>query len=207
MLACGRVVTELDAPDADSLLAAGRPGALAVPSLAARGVRASAVRLALVVHSQVKRGFAGQLVDVARERGVSGYVGDGSNRWPAAHVLDIATLFRLALQQTPPGSELHGWTGGRPSLDIAEVIGRHLDLQAVSVHAEQRPSTSAGSGPSSPSTPPAWNTLTRELLDWQATHPRLLKDMEKDHFSHPRLTSPKARVLGLAELQSANPRQ
>src|SRR5271154_5992682 len=85
-------------------------------------------------HGEGDNGFMATLVEIAREKGVSGYIGDGANRWPAVHRLDSGRLFRLAVEQAPAGSTLHAAAEeGVPIRDIAEVIGRHLDLPVVSV--------------------------------------------------------------------------
>ncbi len=133
LLPPGRLGTEKDVADAGSVAPriASENAAIA---LAERGVRSSVVRLPPSVHGEGKRGFVGTLIDIAREKGVSGYIGDGSNRWPAVHQLDAAHLFRLALEKAPAGSVLHGVADeGVPARAIAEVIGRHLDLPVVSI--------------------------------------------------------------------------
>jgi nucleoside-diphosphate-sugar epimerase len=107
-LPAGRVGTERDAPDPDSAAAPRVAGEQSAPSLAERAVRSAVLRLPPSVHDESKRGFVGAMVDVAREKGVSGYVGDGPNRWPAVHRLDAARLFRLAAETAPAGSVLHG---------------------------------------------------------------------------------------------------
>ena len=95
------------------------------------------MRLSPTVHGEGDHGFVAYLVNIAREKGVSGYIGDGSNRWPAVHRFDAARLFRLALETAPAGSVLHGVADeGVPVRAIAEVIGRHLDIPAVAISPE-----------------------------------------------------------------------
>src|ERR1700689_1119622 len=103
-------------------------------SFASQGVRSSAMRLPPTNHGDGDNGFIATLVGIAREKGVSGDIGDGANRWPAVHRLDSARLFRLALEQAPAGSTLHAVADeGVPIRDIAEVISRHLNLPVVSI--------------------------------------------------------------------------
>ena len=139
-LAPGRVATEEDGHAGGP--ADGPPtrhdNAELTLSYASRGVRASAVRLSPTVHGEGDNGFVKTLVDIARETGVAGYVGDGSNRWPAVHVLDAAHLFRLAVESAPAGSTLHGAAEeGVPIREVAEAIGRQLDVPVV-VHRPRR---------------------------------------------------------------------
>jgi nucleoside-diphosphate-sugar epimerase len=119
------------------------------------------------------------MIGIARDKGVSGYVGDGSNRWPAVHVLDAAHLFRLAVEQAPAGSRLHAvGDEGVPIREIAEVISRHLDVPTASVPAEDF----GFLGQILAIDQPASAALTRELLPWQPTHPGLIEDMDKGHY-------------------------
>ena len=154
-------------------------------SLASRGVRSSIVRLSPTCHGDGDNGFMATLVAIARDTGVSGYLGDGSNRWPAVHRLDAAHLFRLAVETAPAGSTLHGVAEeGVETRDIAEVIGRHLDVPVVSIdpaNAEHFSFLAHFFGMDSP----ASSTLTRELLDWQPTQPGLVDDLDQGHYFSP----------------------
>ncbi|MFE9555003.1 SDR family oxidoreductase [Streptomyces sp. NPDC006703] len=185
-LAPGRVATERDTPTIDgspfSMRAATAQAAVA---LASRGVRSSVVRLSPTCHGDGDNGFMPMLVATARAKGVSGYLGDGSNRWPAVHRLDAARLFRLAVEKAPAGSVLHGVAEeGVTIRDVAEVIGRHLDVPVASVApeaaAEHFTWLSGVVGLDSP----ASSALTRELLDWQPTLPGLLEDLDQGHYFH-----------------------
>jgi nucleoside-diphosphate-sugar epimerase len=178
----GRLGTEKDVADAGSV-APRVASENAVLALAERGVRSSVVRLSPSVHDRRRGGFAEILIYIAREKGVSGYVGDGSNRWPAVHQLDAARLFRLALEKAPAGSVLHGVAEeGVPTRTIAEVIGRRLDLPMVSISPEDAGKHFSWLGPSSSIDNPTSSALTRELLGWQPVHSTLIQDLEEGHF-------------------------
>jgi nucleoside-diphosphate-sugar epimerase len=123
------------------------------------------------------------LVDIARNKGVSGYIGEGSNRWPAVHRLDAAHLFRLALEKAPAGSTLHAVADeGVATRAIAEVIGRHLDLPVVSISPEEAGEHFGWLAGFLGADSPASSTLTRELLGWQPTHPGLIDDLNQGHY-------------------------
>ena len=176
----GRVATERDESAPGSPVAGRMENAKAALGMAARGVRSSVVGLPRTVHGDGDRhGFIARMVGFARDKGVSGYVGDGTNRWPAVHVLDAGTLFRLAVEQAPAGSRLHAvGDEGVPILDIAEVIGRHLNVPAASVPAEEF----GFLGYVLSVDQPASATLTRELLGWRPVQPGLIEDMDKGHY-------------------------
>jgi nucleoside-diphosphate-sugar epimerase len=135
------------------------------------------------VHGDGDNGFMATIVGIARDKGVSGYVGDGSNRWPAVHRVDAAHLFRLALENAPAGSVLHAIADeGVPIRDVAEVIGHHLDLPVASIPPEQAAEHFRWLGGFLGIDSPASSTLTRELLGWQPTQPGLLDDLDKGHY-------------------------
>lgn len=177
----GQVATEQDTPGAAS--GPRIASAQATLSLASRGVRSSVVRLAPTVHGEGDHGFIATLIGIARQKGVSGYIGDGGNRWPAVHVLDAARLFRLALEGAPAGSVLHGVAEeGVPVREIAGVIGRHLNLPVVSVPSEEAAEHFGWLGMFLAADLPASSGLTRELLGWQPSQPGLLADLDQGHY-------------------------
>ena len=181
-LAPGRVATETDV--ADPQLAGPRAVSAQVTlALADRGVRASVVRLAPTVHGNGDNGFMATLVDIARKQGVSGYIGDGSNRWPAVHRADAARLFRLAVEQAPAGSVLHGVAEEGVQLQsIAETIGAGLDLPVVSVAPEDAAEHFGWLSMFLGADIPASSALTQALLDWHPTQPGLIEDL-KDFYA------------------------
>jgi len=190
-LAPGRVATEQDgAPDQDTQLPfSGAENRLAnahlTLSFADRGVRSSVVRLPPTCHGDGDNGFMAFIVAIARDKGVSGYVGDGSNRWPAVHRLDAAHLFRLALETAPAGSVLHAVADeGVPIRAIAEVIGQHLDLPVVAISPDDAGEHFGWMGGLLAADSPASSTLTRELLGWEPAQPGLIADLDQGHYFH-----------------------
>jgi nucleoside-diphosphate-sugar epimerase len=184
MLAFGGI-TGRHGTEQDALEAGGRIDAEnAVVALAERGVRSSVVRLPPLVHSTLDHhGFGPTLIGIARERGVSGYVGDGANRWPAAHTLDAARVYRLALEAAPAGTRLHAVADdGVPFKDIAEVIARKLELPSASIAADDAAEHFSYLGPFVSLDNPTSSELTRELLGWEPTHPGLIEDLEQGHY-------------------------
>src|SRR5262249_56187110 len=138
------------------------------------------VRLPPTVHGRGDHGFIATLVGVARERGVSGFVGDGTNEWPAVHRLDAARMFRLALDKAPAGSNLHAIAEqGVPTRTIAEVIGRHLEVPVVSVAPEEAMSHFGWLGPFFGANASSSSAITRELLGWEPTEIGLVEDLDE----------------------------
>jgi nucleoside-diphosphate-sugar epimerase len=176
----GRVATERDDPSWSGPMAGRAENARAVAGMAARGVRSSVFRLPRSVHGDGDRhGFIARLIGIARNTGVSGYVGDGASRWPAVHVRDAARLARLAVEQAPAGSVLHAvGDEGVPTRDIAAVIGRRLNLPVASV-----PAGDFGFlGQVLEVDQPASSALTQRLLGWTPVQPGLIADLDAGHY-------------------------
>ncbi|MBE1879016.1 SDR family oxidoreductase [Myceligenerans pegani] len=156
-----------------------------VLGLVERDIRSVLVAIPPVVHSDLDRtGFVPTLIRIARATGVSGYVGDGANRWPAAHTLDVASLYALAVDKAPAGAQLVAATEeGIVVRDIAQAIGRHLGLPVASIPADEAVSHF---GPFASimtlGLPPMSNASTRELLAWEPAHPGLLADLDEGHY-------------------------
>ena len=171
----GRVSTETDPLPTDGPVGGRSRAVMAVLDLASRGVRSSAVRMPRTVHNEGKGGFAGMLAEIARRTRVSGYPGDGTQRWPAVHALDAAVLFRLALELAPAGTSWHAVADeGDAVRDIAAVIGRRLGLPVGTVPQE----TYGPLGPIFATDQPSSSTHTRKTLGWEPAHPGLLEDLE-----------------------------
>jgi nucleoside-diphosphate-sugar epimerase len=177
----GRPATERDELIAAGPIAARITNMRAALAAAATGVRSCLVMLPRSVHGAGERhGFVPQLIAAARAKGVSGYIGDGASRWPAVHVKDAASLYRLAIEQAPAGAVLNAvGDEGVPVREVAEAIGRHLNLPARSLPAGEYEgmlmhllSTDM----------PASSTITQELLGWKPTHPGLIEDIELGHY-------------------------
>lgn len=175
-------------------LGAGAPGAIATedaPAEATRrfsesaldaspqGVRAIAVRLSPTVHGDGDHGFVPELIRVARAKGISGYPGDGANRWSAVHRLDAATLFRLAVEQAPAGARLHAAAEEAiSSRRIAEAIGKRLGVPVQAIPADRVAEHFGWIGAFFSIDKPASSAKTRALLGWQPTQPGLIEDLE-----------------------------
>jgi nucleoside-diphosphate-sugar epimerase len=179
LIAQGRVATENDTAEAGPRIDSEN----AAIALAERGVRSSVVRLAPLVHSTLDHhGFAHHLINTARDTGVSAYIGDGSNRWPALHTLDAAHLYRLALEKAPAGTRLHGVADeGVPFRDIAGVIGRHLNVPVVSISGEEASHFGFLSVFALLDNPTS-NALTQKVLEWHPERRGLIEDLDEGHY-------------------------
>jgi nucleoside-diphosphate-sugar epimerase len=158
----------------------------AVIGLAEQGVRSSVVRIANIAHSTTDEvGFLQQLIGLAKQNGFVGYPGDGTNQWNAVHVHDIATLFRLALENGPAGSYWHAVDEGSiPFRDIAEALASRLDLPAVSIPLDELivPGYYGFLANVVTKSYPVTNAVTRQTLGWQPTKPGLLVGLDNGHY-------------------------
>jgi nucleoside-diphosphate-sugar epimerase len=156
-----------------------------VAGFAGRGIRSVLVGIPPVVHStRDKSGFIPTLIRIAGATGVSGYIGDGANPWPAVHTMDLARLYGLALEKAPAGSQLIAAAEeGIAVRDIAETIGRHLGIPTVSVPAERATEHFGPFGAiMTLGIPPISNASTRQLLDWKPEQPGLIADLDEGHY-------------------------
>ena len=175
----GRAVTENDAADP----AMPRVSEDAALPFISHNVRVSVVRLPPTVHGESDHGFIPRLIDTAREKGISAYPGDGSNRWPAVHRLDAARVFRLALEGAPAGARLHAVAEeGVPVRDIADVIGRQLGLPVVAILGGEAVDHFGWLGAFFALDIPASSALTQKQLQWQPTRAGLLDDLGRGHY-------------------------
>src|SRR6201987_3002891 len=179
LLVPGRLATEEDAPRPD-FARRSEPTAM---EFASRGVRVSVVRLPFSVHGDGDHGFVPRLIQVTREKGISAYIGDGLNRWPAVHRLDAARLYRLVLEKGSTGARYHGiGDEGVPTREIAEVIGRRLDVPVVSKSQEQAAEHFGWIGMFFGMGVSVSSSLTTERLGWRPTHVGLIDDLENGSY-------------------------
>jgi nucleoside-diphosphate-sugar epimerase len=151
--------------------------------MATRGVRAALMRLSPTVHGDGDHGFVPTLINIAREKGVSAYIGDGRNRWNAVHRLDAARLFRLALEKAQAGARYHAVAEeGIAFRDIAEVIGKRLNIPVVSKSPAEAADHFGWIGAFAGLDCPASSKLTQERLGWSPVHPTLLTDLERGSY-------------------------
>ncbi len=183
VLTPGRLATETDTLDTNAPSAPRIPSEEVVQALASQGVRASVVRLPPSVHGDGDQAFVPALIGIARTTGISAYVGDGRNRWSSVHRLDAAHLFRLALEQGTAGAAYHGVADeGVPGRDIAEMIGRHLNVPVVAKSTEEAADHFGWLGYFFSVDCPASSTLTQQWLGWQPNQPSLLTDLDRGHY-------------------------
>ncbi len=151
---------------------------LAAAEILAKGVNVSVMRLPQV-HDPVKQGLITPMVELAREKGVCAYVGDGLNRWPAAHVLDVARLYRLALEKGQAGARYHAVAEeGVTARAIAEVVGHGLKVPVVALSSEEAPAHFGWLAAFTGLDIPASSAQTRERLGWSPNGPGLISDLE-----------------------------
>lgn len=180
VLSPGRPTTEDDAGDPNG------PGAVRIPSeekalaLSTEGLRSSIIRLPLMVHDRTKQGLATRLIGLARQTGVSAYVNDGVNRWPAVHLLDAAHLFRLALEKGVAGSRYHAIAEDAIQLrEIAEVIGRMLNVPVNAISPDKAADHFGALAYFVNADFQASSARTKEALGWNPTHPGVIADLEQ----------------------------
>lgn len=182
LLSTGQIVTEKDVPPSSSpnpRIATEE----AVKAVVDKGVNASLLRLPPSVHGDGDHGFIPILINIAREKGVSAYIGEGKNRWPAVHVLDAAVLYRLILERVRTAGCYHGVAEeGVEFKEIAEVIGKRLNVPVVSKAPEEVPEHFTWFSHFAGMNCPSSNKLTREQLDWNPTHPKLIPDIDRDIY-------------------------
>jgi nucleoside-diphosphate-sugar epimerase len=180
LLPPGRLAGEDDVPSSAIPRVASEEAANAV---AARGVRVAVVRFAPTVHGDGDHGFVPLLIGIAREKGAAAYVADGRNRWPAVHRLDAARLFRLALENGAAGARYHGVAEeGVPFRDIAEVIGRRLNVPVVSKTPEQAAEHFGWFAHFAALDNPSSSEQTRQALGWQPTELGLIPDLDRPRY-------------------------
>ncbi len=175
----GPLATEEDAADANFP----RKSEQAVLSVASQRVRVSSLRLPPSVHGRGDHGFVPALINLAREKGISAYVGDGLNRWPAVHRLDAAPLYRLALEKGSAGASYHGVADeGVPFREIAEVIGRRLNVPVVSKSPEEAANHFGWLAHFVGIDCPASSAQTQQQLGWAPKQPGLIADLDQTHY-------------------------
>jgi nucleoside-diphosphate-sugar epimerase len=181
----GPLATEEDAPNPNFP----RKSEEAALAMASRGVRVSIVRLPPSVHGEGDHGFVPALINIARQKGVSAYVGDGLNRWPAVHRLDAARLYRLIIEKGLAGT-FHGVADqGVPVRDIAQVIGRRLNVPLVAKFAEEASGHFGWLAHFLGIDGPASSAQTQEHLGWRPAQPGLIADLDSEHYFKPTQTA------------------
>ena len=179
LLNLGRLATEADKPTADPNTIPRVASEEAAAAVATRGVNISVVRLPPSVHGQDDHAFVPMLIELAREKGVAAYIGEGLNRWPGVHRLDAAHLYRLVLEKEVAGSVFHGVADeGVPFRDIAGIIGERLNLPVVSKSPDEAAAHFGWFAHFAALDSPASSAQTRALLGWQPNQAGLLADLD-----------------------------
>lgn len=179
----GHLATEDDMPASTSAAHPRIASEEAGAALSARGVAVSVVRLSPSVHGDGDHGFVPTLIGIARAKGVSAYVGEGLNRWSAVHRLDAARLFRLALEKSSAGARYHGVAEeGIAFRDIAEVIGRHLNIPVLGISAAQAADHFGWFTAFASLDCPASSEQTRHQLGWRPNQPGLISDLDRPRY-------------------------
>jgi nucleoside-diphosphate-sugar epimerase len=185
------MLAQLGRPGTEADVIAGGPridAENAVIGFAEQGVRSSVVRVSPITHSTLDRhGFARVLIAIAKQSGVAGYPGDGANRWPAVHTLDVGHLYRLALESAPAGTRWHAvGDAGIPVREIAQSIGDHLGIPTASIPADRLESHFGFLATLIVLDNPTSNLVTRRVLGWEPAHPGLIADFDNgDYFTAP----------------------
>jgi nucleoside-diphosphate-sugar epimerase len=175
----GPLATEADAANPSFP----RKSEQAALAFASQGVRVSVLRLPPSVHGEDDHGFVPALIKIAREKGVSAYVGDGLNRWPALHRLDAAYLYRLALEKGSAGAHYHGIADeGVAFREIADVIGRRLNVPVTSKSPEEAASHFGWLAHFVGIDCPASSAQTQQQLGWAPKQPGLIADLDQAHY-------------------------
>jgi nucleoside-diphosphate-sugar epimerase len=183
LLTLGRLAIEENVPASSSTALPRVASEEAAASVASRGVRVLVVRLPPSVHGDGDHGFVPALIGIAREKGVSAYVGDGLNRWPAVHRLDAAHLYRLVLEKGSAGVRFHGVADeGVPVRDIADVIGRRLNVPVVAKSPEEAADHFGWLAHFLALDNPASSAQTQERLGWRPRQPALIPDLDRARY-------------------------
>ncbi|MEK5164247.1 SDR family oxidoreductase [Paenibacillus sp. FSL R5-0527] len=186
-LALGRIGKESDMPDPTAPGWGRSASENTALSFTSHGIRASVVRLPPCVHDHTMQGFVSIIISIAQKKGVSSYIGEGSNRWGAVHRLDAAHLIRLAMERGPGGARYHGvGEEGIPLRDIASTIGRHLKMPVQSISAKKAVKHFSWLSTFVSADNPVSSKWTQEQLGWQPKHPGLISDLDRAEYRNVR---------------------